>query len=431
MPGRAGQTRKASEAFGGPPTTARYGNDWTSQGNASGVANVAGRPGIGGGLRSNGGMIPAQSLKEMQLRQMMALQNSMAGGGPSGGGGGVTGMAGGGGPTPGSAGMSGFGNHHQQQDTYFDSQQVAIQQQLNLIQQLQAQQMVGERSAVRRPPQGVLGVGPTVSTSGGLSSIDDPVARRMKLDHQHLPKSQLQQQQQQQIQQQQQQQQQQIQQQQDQQSNGAVTDSNGVPKTIAAHTHLLELSDPDGSRLRAYYRLSVDEVFGFPPTPTDEEYCSRLNITGMTPRMIPGTHLAALSAARFAEVSLGAIVHNETSLAMELCNAVVHCLKESVQEPVQPPYMFEIARSYFLLAVFRAFRGDMVRYFKYRRVCLTYVSKLEVCTCTVYLPDHNLVLEERNLFVYEILFHVLFCFVLTVAPISLTSDFFPCDAVYC
>ena len=352
-------------------------------------------------------MIPAQSLKEMQLRQMMALQNSMAGGGPSGGGGGVTGMAGGG-PTPGPAGMSGFGNHHQQQDTYFDSQQVAIQQQLNLIQQLQAQQMVGERSAVRRPPQGVLGVGPTVSTSGGLSSIDDSVARRMKLDHQHLPKSQLQQQQQQQIQQQQQQQQ--IQQQQDQQSNGAVTDSNGVPKTIAAHTHLLELSDPDGSRLRAYYRLSVDEVFGFPPTPTDEEYCSRLNITGMTPRMIPGTHLAALSAARFAEVSLGAIVHNETSLAMELCNAVVHCLKESVQEPVQPPYMFEIARSYFLLAVFRAFRGDMVRYFKYRRVCLTYVSKLEVCTCTVYLPNHNLVLEERNLFVYEILFHVLFCF---------------------
>ena len=104
----------------------------------------------------------------------------------------------------------------------------------------------------------------------------------------------------------------------------------------------------------------------------------RLNIPGMTPRMIPGTHLAALSAARFAEVALGAIVHNEVSLAMELCNAVVHCLRESVQEPVQPPYMFEVARSYFLLGVFRAFRGDMVRYFKYRRVCLTYVSKLEV-----------------------------------------------------
>jgi hypothetical protein len=104
----------------------------------------------------------------------------------------------------------------------------------------------------------------------------------------------------------------------------------------------------------------------------------RLNVPGMTPRMIPGTHLAALSAARFAEVALGAIVHNEVSLGMELCNAVVHCLKESVQEQVQPPYMFEVARSYFLLGVFRAFRGDMLRYFKYRRVCLTYVSKLEV-----------------------------------------------------
>lgn len=198
----------------------------------------------------------------------------------------------------------------------------------------------------------------------------------MKLDHPTTgPKlSQLSQQQfplQQQQEQQEQQQQQQL------QSTNGGTDANGVPKTIAAHTHLLELSDPDGSRLRAYYRLSVDELFGFPPTPTDEEYCTRLNIPGMTPRMIPGTHLAALSAARFAEVALGAIVHNEAPLAMELCNAVVHCLKESVQEPVQPPYMFEVARSYFLLAVFRAFRGDTIRYFKYRRVCLTYVSKLD------------------------------------------------------
>jgi len=126
--------------------------------------------------------------------------------------------------------------------------------------------------------------------------------------------------------------------------------------------------------------LSVDEIFGFPPTPTDEDYCALLNIPGISPRMIPGTHLAALSAARFAEVALGAIVHNEAPLAMELCNAVVHCLKECVSEPVQPPYMFEVARSYFLLGVFRAFRGDMTRYFKYRRVCLTYVSKLDNAT---------------------------------------------------
>jgi len=358
VPGRAGQTRKASEAFGQPTGIPPYGTDWTSQGTAISVANGASMPGIGG-PHSSGGMIPAQSLKEIQLRQMMTLQNSMTGG--SAGGNVVPGIGGGpgGSRAHGPVGMGALGSHHQQ-DTYFDSQQVAIQQQLNIIQQMQAQQMVGERSGVRRP-QGVLGIDTSGSTSDGLPSTETQAARRMKLGHQHLPKSHPQQQQQ-----------------QDQpQSNGVGTDSNGVPKTIAAHTHLLELSDPDGSRLRAYYRLSVDEVFGFPPTPTDEEYCSRLNIPGMTPRMIPGTHLAALSAARFAEVSLGAIVHNEISLAMELCNAVVHCLKESVQEPVQPPYMFEVARSYFLLAVFRAFRGDMVRYFKYRRVCLTYVSKLE------------------------------------------------------
>ena len=242
------------------------------------------------------------------------------------------------------------------------SQASAIQKQIDLIQRLQAQQMADEARS---------GLG---SAAAGLASMGDgPALQRMKLEH--PPKSQLQLEQERQHQQQEQQKQQlrvptpQL---------NVGTDANGVPKTIAAHTHLLELSDPDGSRLRSYYRLSVDEIFGFPPTPTDEDYCTRLNIPGMTPRMIPGTHLAALSAARFAEVALGAIVHNEIPLAMELCNAVVHCLKESVQEPVQPPYMFEVARSYFLLAVFRSFRGDMVRYFKYRRVCLTYVSKLDV-----------------------------------------------------
>jgi hypothetical protein len=275
VPGRSGTARKASEAFGRPMGNGMDG-DW--QGSAGG--------GLGG----------VQSMEELQLRQMM-LQNMGAG-----------------------AAAQGLGGLDTSGAGFLDSQQAAIQQQLNLIQQLQAQQNLSER----------------------VTHEGEQPARRIKLD------------------------------------KPANTDSNGVPRTIAAHTHLLELSDPDGSRLRAFYRLSVDEIFGFPPTPTDEEYCLRLNIPGMTPRMIPGTHLAALSAARFAEVALGAIVHNEVALGMELCNAVVHCLRESVQEPVQPPYMFEVARSYFLLGVFRAFRGDMTRYFKYRRVCLTYISKLDV-----------------------------------------------------
>lgn len=159
----------------------------------------------------------------------------------------------------------------------------------------------------------------------------------------------------------------------------------GVPRTITNHTHLLEPSDPEGTRLLAYYKLSVDELFRLPPTPTDEEYCARLNIQGMTPQMIPGSHLAALSASRFAEISLGAFVRGELSLGMELCNAVVHCLRESVQEPVQPSAMFIVAKAYFLLAIFRSFRGDLQRYFKYRRVCMTYVSKMQDSTDTAAL----------------------------------------------
>lgn len=268
------------------------------------------------------------SLEEFQLRQMM-LQNIGAAGAVNA----AAGLGGGFGQV---AGGVGGGSSVAPDNSFLDTQQAAIQQQLQLIQQLQAQQNNSGR-----------GMNGTSMGLGGFGNADDsqPAARKQKLD-QAKP-------------------------------NPATTDANGVPKTIAAHTHLLELSDPDGTRLRSYFRLSVDELFVFPPTPTDEEYCLRLNIPGMTPRMIPGTHLAALSAARFAEVALGAIVHNEVTLAMELCNAVVHCLKESVTEPVQPPYMFEVAKSYFLLGVFRAFRGDMLRYFKYRRVCLTYVSKLD------------------------------------------------------
>ena len=197
------------------------------------------------------------------------------------------------------------------------------QQQLNLLQQLQQQ-------TNQLPSDGMNGGG------------EEPAARRAKVEE------------------------------------SQVQQPGGVPRTVSAHTHLLDRSDPEGARLFAYYKLSIDELFRLPPTPTDEEYCVRLNIPGVTPRMIPGTHLAALSAARFGEVALGAIVHNEVSLAMELCNAVVHCLRESVQEPVQAPVMLEVAKAYFLLGVFRAFRGDMARYFKYRRVCMTYVGKLEV-----------------------------------------------------
>ena len=277
------------------------------------------------------GAAPPTTMEELQLRQMM-MHNL----------GGPTAMHSQNPLLDPAAAVAGSG--------FLDSQQAAIQQQLNLIQQLQAQQGM-PTGGMPNGGGGGGGVSNNMTMGGQERDGTEQPAQRMKTD----PKP-------------------------------SDRENGGVPRTIASHTHLLELSDPDGSRLRSYYRLSVDELFGFPPTPTDEEYCIKLNIPGMTPRMIPGTHLAALSAARFAEVALGAIVHNEVSLAMELCNAVVHCLRESVQDPVQPPYMFEVARSYFLLGVFRAFRGDMVRYFKYRRVCLTYASKLDVsasilCCC--------------------------------------------------
>jgi hypothetical protein len=113
----------------------------------------------------------------------------------------------------------------------------------------------------------------------------------------------------------------------------------------------------------------------------------------MTPNQIPGTHLAALSAARFAELALGALVHNEVPTAMELCNAVVHCLREAASVSTGI-ILFEVGKAYLLLGVFRAFRGDMDRYLKYRRVCLSYLSRCDVSAMAsplsflfLYTPD--------------------------------------------
>jgi hypothetical protein len=147
------------------------------------------------------------------------------------------------------------------------------------------------------------------------------------------------------------------------------------PDTISAHLKLLSRDNLDGNRLRSYYRLSVDELFSLPTVPTDEEFCARQNIP--TPKLLPKGLQNALMAARFSEVALGALVHDEVPLAMELCNATVHCLRECVQEPVDQSYLFEVSRSYFLLGIFRASRGDLERYLKYRRVCLTHLSQLQ------------------------------------------------------
>lgn len=162
-------------------------------------------------------------------------------------------------------------------------------------------------------------------------------------------------------------------------TEGTDGDDANAPDTVAAHIPLLGRDSIDGNRLRAFYRLSVDELYVLPPIPSDEEYCARHNLSIS---LLPGSHRSALNAARFAEIALGAVVHNEVALAMELCNAVVHTLRDCMKAPVKPEYAFEVARAYFLLGAFRAFRGDMVRYFKYRRASMLHLSKLGVsCIC--------------------------------------------------
>ena len=158
-------------------------------------------------------------------------------------------------------------------------------------------------------------------------------------------------------------------------TEGTDAEYANAPDTVAAHIPLLGRDSIDGNRLRAFYRLSVDELYVLPPIPSDEEYCARHNLSLS---LLPGSHKHALNASRFAEIALGAVVHNEISLAMELCNATVHTLRDCMKDPLTSEYGFEVARAYFLLGAFRAFRGDMVRYFKYRRASMLHLAKSEV-----------------------------------------------------
>jgi len=153
-------------------------------------------------------------------------------------------------------------------------------------------------------------------------------------------------------------------------------------KTVAKHLPLLEKSSVEGNRLRSYYSLSVDMLFYLPPVPSDEEYCVKLNIP-MDPSTVPQFDLAALRAARFSEIALGALVSNQIALSLELSNAAVSCLKECAEEPVHPSCIYEVARAYFLHGMFRSYRGDMARYFKYRRVCLAKLSQFPSDTAGV------------------------------------------------
>jgi len=207
------------------------------------------------------------------------------------------------------------------------SQQQALQQQLNQLNYITQQQQVLAQQQM------------TIGQDLEETQLDQPAAQRIRMD------------------------------------KDVAANNRLVADTVAAHVKLLARDSIDGNRLRAYYRLSVDELFSLPPIPTDEDYFARLGIP--MPHIVPKGLQNALLAARFSEIALGALVHDEVALAMELCNATVHCLRKCVEEPVEQSYLFEVSRAYFLLGVFRAFRGDTERYLKYRRVCMTHLSQLQ------------------------------------------------------
>lgn len=160
-----------------------------------------------------------------------------------------------------------------------------------------------------------------------------------------------------------------------------------LPISVARHLPLLQPNSTDGAVLRSYYELSTNDVLNLPPIPTDEEYLGRLSSSnnmsngGSKLMLFPTFDQSALRAARFAEIALGALANEQLSLALELSNACAICLRDCVDSPAHPSCMYDVSRAYFLLGVIRSFRGDMLRYFKYRRVCMNFIQKLEVSNC--------------------------------------------------
>eukprot|EP00557_Chaetoceros_sp_GSL56_P013696 CAMPEP_0176480848 /NCGR_PEP_ID=MMETSP0200_2-20121128/2497_1 /TAXON_ID=947934 /ORGANISM="Chaetoceros sp., Strain GSL56" /LENGTH=794 /DNA_ID=CAMNT_0017876997 /DNA_START=322 /DNA_END=2706 /DNA_ORIENTATION=+ len=157
----------------------------------------------------------------------------------------------------------------------------------------------------------------------------------------------------------------------------APPDNIGVEKSVTKHLSLLEKSSVFGNRLRSYYSLAVDTLFNLPPVPSDDEYCPKINSNTNNSTSLAPCDIAVLRAARFAEIALGALVSHQIPLALELSNAAVVCLKQCAEAPIHQSCMYHIAKAYFLHGMFRSYRGDMPRYFKYRRVCLAKLAQLD------------------------------------------------------
>ena len=180
-----------------------------------------------------------------------------------------------------------------------------------------------------------------------------------------------------------------------------------VNPNVTKYIPLIHPTNPHGMHLRACYTLSFGGLFGLPPIPTDEEYCRRFD-KSLEPHQLPKFDVAALQAARFAELAMGALVDSNCnfqttmsgSLLLALANASVLCLCDCVEERIHPSLMLDVARAYFFHAIFRAQFDDMGRYFKYRRVCLRHLAELDVsngCVPIFYIYSvHIYVKYESN-----------------------------------
>lgn len=169
---------------------------------------------------------------------------------------------------------------------------------------------------------------------------------------------------------------------------------------VTRYAPLLSPSDARGAHLRACHALAAGGLLGLPPLPTDGEYCRRFG-PSLEPHQLPKFDVAALQAARLAELAMGAMADvgcavramaapgRPGGLFLALANASVLCLTDCAGEPVHPSLMFDMARTYFFHAIFRARMDDMERYFKYRRVCLRYLAQLDVrlymLWCLIYI----------------------------------------------
>eukprot|EP00804_Cyclotella_cryptica_P017010 CCRYP_003264-RA/>CCRYP_003264-RA protein AED:0.07 eAED:0.07 QI:495/1/1/1/0.66/0.5/4/69/781 len=160
-------------------------------------------------------------------------------------------------------------------------------------------------------------------------------------------------------------------------SSTEQTSAVGCEKTTVRELlHVLDPKDPLGSRFRACYGISFGSIFGLPPILTYDEYCRQFT-PPIASTSLPKYDVAALQAAQFAELALGALADGDRCMMFALINASIFCLQDTVKEPVHRSCQFELAKAFFFHSLIRCHNGDMERYFKYRRAAMHTLAHLD------------------------------------------------------